>query len=172
MGGPSVISNDLLVADERPVLEAFSFLVPRRSMLTSSNVASPAAFVSLVVVPLSVPLPEVMLKDTETPAWATSRSQKSLSWTVTGGLMVEPAAVLVGCWTNATLVAAFGLARPSGELSASGVVGACPPALAAVCADTAEAQRSAAAMISSSSRMEIFNRVSLCCGDVTVLRRG
>jgi hypothetical protein len=69
----------LLVADERPGLEAFSFLDPRRSMLTSSNVASPAAFVSLVVVPLNVPLPEVMLRDTDTPAWATSRSQKSLS---------------------------------------------------------------------------------------------
>jgi hypothetical protein len=79
VGGPNVISNDLLVADERPGLEAFSFFDPRRSMLKSSNVARPAAFVSLVVVPLRVPSPDVMLNDTDTPASATSLSQESLS---------------------------------------------------------------------------------------------
>ena len=97
--------NELLTADVNPVLDAVRIFEPARLMLKSLNVARPLAFVVLVVVPPSTPVPEDNDIVIETPEVDTLLPLPSCNCTVTAGLIVHPAVVFDGCWTKTTFVA-------------------------------------------------------------------
>jgi hypothetical protein len=102
---PTDMVNALLTADVNPVLDAVRFFEPSRLMLKLLNVARPLAFVVVVVVPLSTPVPEDNAIAIETPAVDTLLLLAFCSCTVTGGLIVSPGAALDGCWAKTTFVA-------------------------------------------------------------------
>jgi len=89
--------NALLTAEVRPRLVAVRFFEPARLMLKSLKVARPDALVVCVSVPLSVPVPVVNASVMLAPAIATLLPLVSCTCTVTGGVIVAPAAVLLGC---------------------------------------------------------------------------
>src|ERR1051326_745655 len=97
----------LLTAELAPAAEAVNALLPLTVRLKSLNAANPFVSVVRLVVPLSVPLPLLKLKLTDTPD--TLFPNPSVARTVTAGLMVVPATVSVGCCTNASVLAAAAL---------------------------------------------------------------
>ena len=93
--------NELLTADVNPVLDAVRIFEPVRLMLKSLNVARPLAFVVLVVVPPSTPVPEDNDIVIETPEVDTLLPLPSCNCTVTAGLIVPPAVECkVSCTTR------------------------------------------------------------------------
>ena len=90
------ITNEALIASNRPTADAFSVFVPMRLILRSSNVASPLAPVFRDVVPLSVPVPEFREIVTVIPEAGTLFPKASFNCTVTGGAMALPAIALEG----------------------------------------------------------------------------
>jgi hypothetical protein len=89
--------NALLTAEVRPRLDAVKFFEPGRLTLRSLKVARPDALVVWVRVPLSVPVPVVSASVMFTPDMATLLPFASCTWTVTGGVIVAPDLVLLGC---------------------------------------------------------------------------
>ena len=90
--------NVELTADARPVLDAVNCLAPVTPILRSSKVAIEST-VALVVVPLSVPVPEESVIVTEATV-ETGLPKISLTATVMEGVIVTPGAASVGCCLN------------------------------------------------------------------------
>src|SRR5205814_1367677 len=108
LGAAARIVNASLSIEPNTELVAVSFFAPAKSMLKSLNAASPLVSVVLVVVPLRAPVPLVRIMSIETPAAGALLPNESFNCTVTGGAMVTPAVVLVGCWLKANWLAAAG----------------------------------------------------------------
>src|SRR6266516_4247626 len=108
LGAPARIVNASLSTEPNTELVAVSFFAPVKSMLRSSNAASPLVSVVLVMVPLRAPAPLLRIMSIETPAAGALLPNESFNCTVTGGAMATPAVVLVGCWLKANWLAAAG----------------------------------------------------------------
>jgi hypothetical protein len=90
------MTNELLVAPVKPLLEAESVFVPTRFTERPANVARPDAFVVWVAVPDSVPVPEASTRTIDVPVCATGLLVASWSCTVTEGMTAAPATAFVG----------------------------------------------------------------------------
>ncbi len=96
-GAPGAMVNELLVADVKPEALALSVFVPIVSNERSLKVARPLALVLRISVPLSIPEPDALATVSATPLAATALPEASRSWTVTEGVIGDPAAAFVGC---------------------------------------------------------------------------
>ena len=94
VAAPGVRVMALEVTPVNPVALKLSVRLPMTPVIDRLvKVATPAALVSTVVVPPSVPPPAAMETVTPTPDWFTAFPAASRSW-------------MIGCWANATLLAA------------------------------------------------------------------
>ena len=115
------IANASLPAGVNAPLDAVSLLpAPATVSTRSSKLASPAASVLRVVVPVSVPVPAVSVASTATPDCATALPYASRSCSLNAGAMAAPATVLAGCCVIASCVAAPALTTmPSARVAVS-----------------------------------------------------
>ena len=89
--------KDVETSEVNPELVAVICFDPARLMLRSLKVANPPELVTRERVPLNVPVPDVKASVIVTPEDATLALNSSFSCTVTEGLIVCPAVVVVGC---------------------------------------------------------------------------
>src|SRR5512134_1514087 len=95
--------NEVLVAGVSAPLVALNCLLPARSTDSPENVAMPFASVAVEPPPVSVPVPT---SDRLTSSVGTPFPNASATFTWTAGVIVAPAATLLGCTSNETVAAA------------------------------------------------------------------